>query len=103
MVGCDHAEVGGLLARHWDLPDVLTSAIERHHEHASIPIDTLGDAIVFANYVAKTVGTSLGAEGMNARIHAGVCERLGVHHDSFDRICLQTWAWLTDLRRTVAA
>ena len=30
--GVDHAQLGGKLARHWDLPERLARAIESHHE-----------------------------------------------------------------------
>lgn len=103
LIGCDHAEVGGLLARRWNLPEALTRAIERHHDQPIVDPDPIVDAVVFANYVAKSIGTGLGAEGLNIRMDPAVSSRLGVDRDSFDRICLQTWTWLGDLRRAVAA
>lgn len=103
LIGCDHAEVGGLLARQWDLPDELCSAIERHHDQPIATPDPVVDAVVFANYVAKSIGTGLGAEGLNIGMDPTVSQRLGVDRDSFDRICLQTFNWLTDLRHSVAA
>ncbi len=38
-LGVDHALVGGVLARRWNLPSVVASAIERHHS-----VDADGDA-----------------------------------------------------------
>jgi putative nucleotidyltransferase with HDIG domain len=38
-LGVDHALVGGVLARRWNLPDAVASAIERHHAD-----DATGDA-----------------------------------------------------------
>ena len=38
-LGVDHALVGGVLARRWNLPNVIASAIERHHAD-----DAEGDA-----------------------------------------------------------
>jgi HD-like signal output (HDOD) protein len=103
LIGFDHAEVGGLLARHWNLPTELADAIEQHHDLPIAHPTPLIDAVVFANYVAKSIGTGLGAEGLNIRMDAAVSARFGVSHASFDRICLQTWTWLTDLRQSVAA
>lgn len=103
LIGFNHAEVGGMLARHWNLPEELAGAIEQHHDHPIVTPTPLIDAVVFANYVAKSIGTGLGAEGLNMRMDPEVSSRLGVHHDSFDRICLQTWAWLKDLRKSMAA
>jgi HD-like signal output (HDOD) protein len=34
MMGCDHAAVGGALARRWQLPENLVESIEFHHEPA---------------------------------------------------------------------
>jgi len=31
VIGCTHAQVGAWLARRWQLPEVLTEAIRRHH------------------------------------------------------------------------
>ena len=31
LLGTDHAEVGGAIARHWSLPEPLVAAIELHH------------------------------------------------------------------------
>ena len=103
LIGCDHAEVGGLLARHWKLPEDLAVAIASHHDAAIQAPSPLTDAVVFANYVAKSIGTGLGAEGLNIAMDPAVSARLGVNHQQFDRVCLQTWEWLKDLRKTVAA
>jgi HD-like signal output (HDOD) protein len=37
VLGFDHAEVGGWLAEKWDLPDILTVAVEYHHKADSFP------------------------------------------------------------------
>lgn len=103
LIGCDHAEVGGLLAEMWNLPEALSHAIAHHHDHPIVTPDPVVDAVVFANYVAKSIGTGLGAEGLNISMDPTVSRRLGVDRDSFDRICLQTFNWLHDLRSTVAA
>ena len=103
LIGCDHAEVGGLLGHLWGLPGELTSAIEHHHDQPIVNPDPVVDAVVFANYVAKSIGTGLGAEGLNIGMDPKVSQRLGVDRDSFDRICLQTHNWLKDLRQTLAA
>lgn len=35
-LGVDHAMVGGVLARRWELPDGLAAAIERHHHEDAV-------------------------------------------------------------------
>ena len=48
-LGVDHALVGGVLARRWNLPNAVASAIERHHAD-----DATGDAafVLLADMVA---------------------------------------------------
>ncbi len=103
IIGCDHAEVGGLLARLWELPEELCSAIEHHHDQPIANPEPVVDAVVFANYVAQSIGTGIAAEGLNIGMDPTVSQRLGVDRDSFDRICLQTFNWLKDLRHSIAA
>lgn len=40
MLGVDHAQVGGALARHWHLPDLLAEPIEFHAEPSEAPEPT---------------------------------------------------------------
>lgn len=103
VLGCDHAEVGGMLARKWELPEDLCLAIEHHHDQPIAIQNPVIDAVVLANYVAKSISTGLGAEGLNIGMDVTVSRRLGVDRDSFDRICLQTFNWLSDLKRAIAA
>jgi putative nucleotidyltransferase with HDIG domain len=42
-LGFDHAELGGAIARHWQLPDQLCAAIEGHHDE-----EPLGPAAIIA-------------------------------------------------------
>ena len=76
LFGCDHAEVGGAVARHWGFPDDITDAIEHHHQ---VPVEKPNptvDAVIIANLAAKAVGTGLGAEGMDLRLDEQVNRRL---------------------------
>lgn len=41
LLGCDHAEVGGRLARHWGFPDELVAAIEDHHADGAADVPRL--------------------------------------------------------------
>ena len=56
------------------------------------------DAVVIANMVAKNIGTGLGAEGFNLAVDSECVNRLGLDFTRFARVCLQTDAWLRELR-----
>jgi putative nucleotidyltransferase with HDIG domain len=99
LFGCDHAEVGGAMARKWSFPEPITAAIERHHEAEPGNPDLMLDAVILANLTAKTVGIGLGAAGMNDRADiVGAKSRLGLATEGFERVCIQTEAWVEELK-----
>jgi HD-like signal output (HDOD) protein len=90
ILGCDHAEVGGAVARHWRFSEETIRAVEEHHR---VPLDNpapILDAVILANLVAKTLGAGLGAEGMNFDLDVQVPRRLGIDTGTFCRIVLKT-------------
>jgi len=98
LFGTDHAEVGGAIAERWSFPSEIREAIACHHQvPLADPSPTL-DAVCLANLAAKVVGTGLGAEGMDIRIDERSHERLGLDFAGFSRVCLQTLAWLKDVK-----
>jgi putative nucleotidyltransferase with HDIG domain len=98
LFGCDHAEVGGEMARRWGFPEEIRAAISRHHEVPLLDSNPMLDAVVLANLAAKAVGTGLGAEGMDIRLDDRCQRRLKLDFAGFSRICIQTMMWLRDLK-----
>jgi putative nucleotidyltransferase with HDIG domain len=98
LLGCDHTEVGGTLARHWRLPADIVDAIEGHHRQPmAMPTATM-DAVMVANVTAKSINAGLGAEGMNLYADAGAFHRLGLDFSGYSRVILQTLTWVTELK-----
>jgi putative nucleotidyltransferase with HDIG domain len=98
LFGCDHAEIGGEMARRWGFPEDIQAAIARHHE---MPLDDSSptlDAVVLGNLAAKAVGTGLGAEGLDIRLDDRCPRRLKLDFTGFSRVCVQTMVWLKDLK-----
>ena len=98
MFNCDHAEVGGAMATRWGFPAEVVDAITYHHQvPIASPTPTI-DAVVIANLAAKTIGTGLGAEGMDLRLDEQVHRRLGLDFAGFSRVCMQTVIWFKELK-----
>jgi putative nucleotidyltransferase with HDIG domain len=75
QLGIDHALVGGVLARRWNLPQRLAVAIERHHaEDAEGLAAMIGAADMVAHY---TNGEAIAPERLLAS-----CERIGLGPDA---------------------
>jgi putative nucleotidyltransferase with HDIG domain len=71
QLGIDHALVGGVLARRWNLPQRLAVAIERHHAEDA---DGLAAMVSAADMVAHyTNGEAISPDRLTAS-----CERIGL-------------------------
>ncbi|MCP4502443.1 MAG: HDOD domain-containing protein [Deltaproteobacteria bacterium] len=68
--GIDHAELGEVLARKWDLPSPLPEVIRFHHDPDKAPDDVrnMVQLIHVANFMANNRGFRRGEE-----VHADVC------------------------------
>jgi len=99
LFGCDHAEVGGAMARRWSFPDPITHAIEQHHAPEPKEPSLMLDAVMQANLVAKAIGFGIGEDGMSFTVDPPGCkERMGLTAEGFERVCTQTAAWVVDLK-----
>ncbi len=55
VFGANHAEVGAWLAKRWDLPDSIVTALEKHHSFA-VAAEPLVAVVALADQAAHTVG-----------------------------------------------
>jgi putative nucleotidyltransferase with HDIG domain len=100
VLGCDHAEVGGVIARKWSFPKDVIDAIENHHRVSAERNGIVLDAVMLANYAAKSMGVGLGAAGLNMSMdYAGSRKQLGISIGGFERACAQTAIWLMERNR----
>jgi putative nucleotidyltransferase with HDIG domain len=99
LFGCDHAEVGSIIAQKWAFPDQITHAIAQHHA-ASVPDpDLMLDAVVLANVVANSIDKEPGTARPDCRADvSGAKQRIGITDEGFDRVCAQTSEWVADLK-----
>lgn len=95
VLGMDHGELGGCVARHWGLPERVAAAITHHHDPAAAQ-STLCDVVHLANGVAKLAGFGPIIAELDGPIEGDVLVRL-----SFTPADLQTFCSdLTDRMRT---
>jgi putative nucleotidyltransferase with HDIG domain len=102
VLGCDHAEVGGAVARNWGFPAGIVSAIEQHHQVIPGGGGIVLDAVMLANYAAKSMGIGLGAEAFNIQMDfEGSRQRLEISIETFERACAQGALWLADQKKVI--
>lgn len=62
VCGFDHAELGGMLLRKWNLPFSLVTAVLYHHNPAKALKTPEAMYVYFANIIAKTMGIGGGGD-----------------------------------------
>jgi putative nucleotidyltransferase with HDIG domain len=90
VLGVDHAQLGGMVARAWRLPDSLVAGIERHHAtkgqaHADSAV-LIAYAVHLADVVAKAVGAGA-ADNAELETFARAMGELGLSADDYDSVC----------------
>lgn len=101
IFGCNHAEVGGAIARKWSFPEPITEAIEHHHDLAPAEHNLMLDAVILANLAANNVGAKAEPDGIGlSPDFAGSNQRIGLTEDGFARVCTQTDAWMQELKQS---
>ncbi|MBC7319928.1 HDOD domain-containing protein [bacterium] len=81
ILGFDHQEVGGLLAKRWNLPDFLVSAISHHHDIENIT--TLSSKVVHVgDGITLMMGYGLGIDGLMYQLSQDLLEEFGLSDES---------------------
>lgn len=83
LLGMSHAEIGGMLCKHWNLPEALCEAIRWHHLPLERPdADPLTGIIHFAEYIAHRSSRHPHLEGRLQPIDPGVSDLLGLRRNA---------------------
>ncbi len=86
ILGMNHAELGGLIARHWELPDTIVTGITYHH-NPDQGFDLICDVVYLANVGAKNVSAKMEENPERQNISPQSAERLGFSLGDMDRLC----------------
>jgi HD-like signal output (HDOD) protein len=87
VLGVHHGQLGGLIARNWNLPDRMAEAVTHHHSPDRAD-DILCDAVHVANIAAKLVlGIPQARRDADLTPAPAAMQRLGLNGASLDRIC----------------
>lgn len=78
IFGMDHAEVGGILGEHWNLPPVVVEAIRYHHRPQEASIEpALVQIIALANFLTYQAGLGELSNGLPPVFPKEAAESLG--------------------------
>jgi putative nucleotidyltransferase with HDIG domain len=95
VLGMDHGELGGYVARHWGLPERVAAAITHHHTPSAAQ-STICDVVHLSNGIAKLAGFGPLIAEIDGPIEGDVLARLAFSPADLHTFCVE----LTDRMRT---
>ena len=79
VIGIDHAELGGIVAKMWEFSPKMIEIIANHHLSDASGKDDLETGLVYiADTVCMMMGIGGGADGLAYRFHKDVLDRMKV-------------------------
>jgi len=84
VLGVDHAELGGLIAQSWDLPESLVVGITHHHAP-----ERVGEPIAYGVHLADVIAKAAGAgpdDNAELETFAHAMGELGLTADAYDEV-----------------
>lgn len=81
LLGFDHQDVGGLLAKKWNLPDFLISAINHHHNIENITT-TSSKVVHVGDGITLMMGYGLGIDGLMYQLSQDILEEFELGNES---------------------
>ncbi len=89
ILSAHHAEVGGVIAQHWQLPNDLVEAIAHHHTPTSTE-SVAARAVFLGEAVARDLEGHPMSTDADAAVFKSVCEGFGIEDEEYSRIRLGT-------------
>ncbi len=86
IIKVHHAELGGLIARHWQLPERVAQAIGYHHQ-PELPHERVCDVTYVANQIAKSIEAGLEGRTVETIIDPEVTNRIGLALEKLPELC----------------
>ncbi len=89
VIGVDHAELGGMIAKIWKFSPKMVRIIRNHHIQDIKMIEDQDTAVVYlADYICRMMGMDmgLGADKMTYRFHEAAMKHIGVSTEDVTRI-----------------
>ncbi len=80
VLGIDHQQLGGLIAKRWNFPDAVVAAIRFHHEpkKAVDKYQDIAKIVYVANRMVSAVGIGCGVDGLVNPNRDEVFDELGI-------------------------
>ncbi len=82
VIGVDHAELGGMMARIWKFSPKMVMIISNHHLSREDMVKDKDMTVVYlADCICMMMGMGVGADGLAYRFHRKAMENIGISAD----------------------
>lgn len=79
IIGVNHAELGGMIAKMWRFSPKMVGIIRNHHLNSEIMVRDKDIAVVYlADCICMMMGMGVGADGLAYRFHRQAMEHIGI-------------------------
>ena len=90
VLGVDHAVLGGLAARNWNFPELISQVIAFHHQsEKAVKYRREVSLVSLANLLVLSLGVGGGAAGLAAPVPPGLLEEVGVKAREIPELTLE--------------
>jgi HD-like signal output (HDOD) protein len=101
--GADHAEIGGLLAERWSMPQEIVIAVRHHHQPPDQPTSWIADIVHCADCVARWAGLGIGDDGMCHPLSPRARDAVGIHRERVESLVAHALDFVTTIERDLGA
>lgn len=104
VIGVDHAELGGLVAKDWNFSDKMVYIIRNHHlenEDARKNVDCC--VVYLADILCMMMGIGVGVDGLAYRFYDEVVKSLGFSEKELQEIIAEFGAKMTEVESLIAS
>lgn len=90
ILGFDHSEIAALMCQSWKIPNILTTAINYHHNPARSKESMLAYIVHIADSLSLMSGVGTGIDGMLYKMDSKALEYVGLQEESMAGIIEET-------------
>lgn len=89
ILGYDHARLGGLLLRRWQIPPVIENAVKWHHAPSVASTSLEPAALHLADVTAIALGEGLASDQLVPRLDEGAWRAMGAPEENLETMVAQ--------------
>ena len=87
IIGVDHTELGGMIAKMWKFSSRMVKIIRNHHlSDASMVKDKEIATVYLADCICMMIGIGVGSDGLAYRFNEQAMKELGMDADDISRV-----------------